>query len=152
MSEIGEITLFMDVDFNNSAFPQYLKKPVAEIVEDSKAKKKKRKKKKNDIPEEPIVFVDEEIMPPKTITAFYASTSNQVTHDHPDIDNTVFTYYLLKGMRGEADNGDKELTVAELYDYISKNVTDTTGKLYKDLPQVPQLFSSNPDRILYRLP
>ena len=52
----------------------------------------------------------------------------------------------------EADNGDKSVTVAELHDFISKNVQDTTAKLYADLPQVPLLFTSDPDRILYRLP
>lgn len=91
-------------------------------------------------------------MPPESITAFYASNTTQINYDHPDMDNTVFTYYLLRGLRGEADNGDKEVTVAELHNYISKNVSESTGKLYKDLPQIPQLFSSNPDRVLYRLP
>ena len=64
----------------------------------------------------------------------------------------MFTYYLLRGLRGEADNGDKSVTVAELHEFISKNVQDTTGRLYSELPQVPLLFTSDPDRILYRLP
>ena len=42
MEEVGEITLFMDVDFNNSAFQQYIVKTSAE-EEDPKAKKKKKK-------------------------------------------------------------------------------------------------------------
>ena len=45
MEEVGEITLFMDVDFNNSAFQQYIVKP-GDLVEDPKAKKKKRRKRK----------------------------------------------------------------------------------------------------------
>jgi uncharacterized caspase-like protein len=68
------------------------------------------------------------------------------------MDNGIFTYYLLRGMKGEADNGDKAITVSELHEYISKHVQDTTTKLYQDLPQVPQLFTSNPNRVLYRLP
>ena len=44
MPDVGEITLFMDVDFNNPAFVQNLEKKV-EIVE-KKGKKKKGKKKK----------------------------------------------------------------------------------------------------------
>ena len=151
MEEVGEITLFMDVDFNNSAFQQYIVKP-GEIVEDPKAKKKKKKKKKKGELETPIVVLPKEIMPPESITAFYASNITQITYDHPDVNNGIFTYYLLRGLRGDADNGDKNVTVAELHDYISKNVQDTTKKLYKDLPQVPQLFSSNPDRVLFRLP
>ena len=98
------------------------------------------------------MVLPKEIMPPESITAFYASNTTQLTYDHPDTENSIFTYYLLLGMRGEADNGDKEVTVAELHEYVLKHVQDTTKELYKDLPQVPQLFSSNPDRVLYRLP
>jgi len=115
-------------------------------------KKKKKKKKKKGEPEEPLVVLPKEIMPPESITAFYASNTTQLTYDHPDTENSIFTYYLLLGMRGEADNGDKEVTVAELHEYVLKHVQDKTKELYKDLPQVPQLFSSNPDRVLYRLP
>ena len=143
MEEIGEITLFMDVDFNNPAFEQNV---VKLEEEDPKKKKKKRKSK------EPDVLLSDKIKPPETITAFYASDVTQITYDHPDIPNGIFTYYLLKGLRGDADNGDKKVTIAELHTYISKNVKDTTSKLYQDLPQVPILFSSNSDRILYRLP
>ena len=32
------------------------------------------------------------------------------------------------------------------------SVEDTTKTLYKDLPQVPILFTSNPNRVLYKLP
>ena len=150
MPSVGEITLFMDVDFNNPAFDQNIVKVVKE-EDDPKSKKKKKKKKKGK-PEEPIVKLPMEIKPPEGITAFYASNTTQITYKHPDMDNGIFTYYLLRGMKGEADNGDKEVTVAELHDYISKHVQDTTSKLYQDLPQVPQLFTSNPDRVLYRLP
>ena len=72
-------------------------------------------------------------------------------HEHPDYKNGLFTYYLLKGLRGEADNGDKSLTVAELHNYVQKNVEDTTKALYNDLPQVPILFTSSPDRVICRL-
>jgi len=145
-NHVGEITMFMDVDFNNSAFAQHIVKTDAD--EENGKKKKKKKKKKGKLE----VVLPKEIMPPESITAFYASNTTQINYDHPDMDNTVFTYYLLRGLRGEADNGDKEVTVAELHNYISKNVSESTGKLYKDLPQIPQLFSSNPDRVLYRLP
>ena len=148
--EVGEITLFMDVDFNNAAFAQNIVKQ-SDIQEDPKKKKKKKKKKKGE-PEEPLVVLPKEIMPPESITAFYASNTTQLTYDHPDTENSIFTYYLLLGMRGEADNGDKEVTIAELHEYVLKHVQDKTKELYKDLPQVPQLFSSNPDRVLYRLP
>ena len=58
----------------------------------------------------------------------------------------------LYKLRGEADNGDKKLTIAELHSYVQKNVEDTTKALYSDLPQIPILFTSRPDRVICRLP
>ena len=49
-------------------------------------------------------------------------------------------------------NGDKKVTISELHNYVLKNVEDSTKTLYKDLPQIPILFTSNPDRVLYKLP
>ena len=45
-----------------------------------------------------------------------------------------------------------EITISELHNYVVKNVKDTTKTIYKDLPQVPILYTSTPDRVLYRLP
>ncbi|MBI89260.1 MAG: hypothetical protein CMG60_04160 [Candidatus Marinimicrobia bacterium] len=146
MPEVGNITVFMDVDFNNPAFTQNLEK----ISEDgAKKKKKKKKKKKTD---EPLMVLPKDIMPPKSITVFFASNTTQLAYDHPEQINSVFTHYLLKGLKGEADNGDKKITILELHNYVLKNVVDTTKALYKELPQVPILFTSNPERVLYKLP
>jgi len=57
-----------------------------------------------------------------------------------------------RGLKGDADNGDKVITVGELHDYIRKNVLDTTKNLYSNLPQTPQLYTENPNRVLLRLP
>ena len=66
MSEVGNITLFMDVDFNNPAFEQNIVKK-SDMVDDKKKKKRKKKKKQ---PEEPIVILPKELMPPAPITVF----------------------------------------------------------------------------------
>ena len=117
-------------------------------IRDSKKKKKKKKKQ----PEKPIVILPKELMPPAPITVFFASDINQLAYEHPDHESSMFTYFLLKGLKGEADNGDKIVTVSELHNYVMKNVEDTTKTLYKDLPQIPLLYTSNPDRVLYKLP
>ena len=93
-----------------------------------------------------------EITPPQSLTVFFASNTTQLAYEHPEHQNGLFTYYLLKGLRGEADNGDKKLTIAELHSYVQKNVEDTTKALYSDLPQIPILFTSRPDRVICRLP
>ena len=141
----------MDIDFNNKSFPQNIIKP-GDLVDDKKKKKKKRKKKKKGEPEIPTIVLPKEILPPKNITAFFAANTTQIAYDHPENSNSIYTYFLLKGLRGEADNGDKDLTIAELHDYVKKNVEEKTKTLFGELPQVPILFTSNPDRVLYRLP
>ena len=141
IDNIGDIFVFMDVDFNNSAFKQNLK--TAEV-------EKKKKKKKNE--EENKSVFPAELIPPKGITTFYAANTTEKSYDHPDAKNGIFTYYMLKGLRGDADNGDKVITVGELHNYILKNVHETTKTLYSSLPQTPQLFTENPDRVLLRLP
>ena len=116
-------------------------------------RRRKRKKEKKKGKEEPILSkFPKEIQPPSSITAFFASDINQLSYDSKESSNSIFTYYLLQGLKGAADNGDKEITVSELHDFVNKNVKDKTTQLYKDLPQTPLLYSSNPDRVLYRLP
>ena len=46
MPDVGDITLFMDVDFNNSSFTQNLVKASEEQEEGKKKKKRKRKRKR----------------------------------------------------------------------------------------------------------
>ena len=145
IDNIGDIFVFMDVDFNNSGFKQNFKS--AEL--DNPKKKKKKKKKKG---EELKPLFPAELIPPKGITTFYAANTTEKSYDHPDAKNGIFTYYMLKGLRGDADNGDKVITVGELHNYIRKNVLDTTKNLYSSLPQTPQLYTENPDRVLLRLP
>ena len=145
IDNIGDIFVFMDLDFNNSGFEQNLK--TAEL--DIPKKKKKKKKKKEEAPK--TVFPPE-LVPPKGITTFYAANTTEKSYDHPELENGIFTYYMLKGLRGDADNGDKAITVGELHNYIRKNVLGTTKNLYSSLPQTPQLFTDNPDRVLLQLP
>ena len=38
-------------------------------------------------------------MPPETITVFFASNTTQLAYDHPDYSSSMFTYYLLKGLK-----------------------------------------------------
>jgi hypothetical protein len=48
-----------------------------------------------------------------------SSRPNEYSQEKPDLPNSVFTYYLLKGLKGEADirrNG--VITLSEIYDYV----------------------------------
>ena len=63
-------------------------------------KKKKKKKKKKDEPEEPLVVLPKEIMPPQSITVFYASNTTQLAYEHPDYKNGLFYLLFIKGFEG----------------------------------------------------
>jgi Caspase domain len=52
-----------------------------------------------------------------------AGTEDQVATWYPDKGHSLFTYFFLKGMRGEADaNGDHEITSGELKAYLAEHV------------------------------
>jgi hypothetical protein len=53
----------------------------------------------------------------------------------------------MKGMRGDADaNGDNQITVGELGDYIKENVSEMAGML--DREQTPGLQTRNKGKVL----
>jgi formylglycine-generating enzyme required for sulfatase activity len=46
-----------------------------------------------------------------------------------ETENSLFTYYLVKGLEGEADtNGDGRITIDELYDYTYEKIVNITPK------------------------
>jgi uncharacterized caspase-like protein len=58
-----------------------------------------------------------------------ASGANEVAKEDPALGHGVFTYYLLKGLKGAGDaDGDGYVTVDEAYAYVSKTVPKATGQ------------------------
>jgi uncharacterized caspase-like protein len=58
-----------------------------------------------------------------------ASRANQVSQERDDLGHGVFTYYVLEGLNGKADqDGDGIITVDELYNYVSMKVPEATGQ------------------------
>jgi len=58
-----------------------------------------------------------------------ASGANEVSSEDEKLQHGVFTYFLLKGLRGKADTDkDGVVTVDEAYSYVSKNVPQATGQ------------------------
>lgn len=81
------------------------------------------------------------------ITVFSATSSNEISSSYPQNKHGLFSYFLMKGMQGEADaNNDKELTIQELFDYTKSNVSKTAGTL--DREQTPQLECLEPEKII----
>lgn len=62
------------------------------------------------------------------LTFFMSSRSDEFSLENQWLGNGFFTQALIKGLRGKADsNGDRKITVAELYQYIYRDVTKRTS-------------------------
>ena len=74
---------------------------------------------------------------PDKLNVFSASSNDQVSSGWPDKKHGLFTYYMLKGIQGSADNNnDKQVSYEELSNYIKLNVERQAGFL--DRKQNPQ--------------
>ena len=60
---------------------------------------------------------------PSNFTVLSASAPEQIASSSPDLKHGIFSYYLMKGMEGEADqNKDGAITVEEMQSYLSDSV------------------------------
>jgi uncharacterized caspase-like protein len=57
-----------------------------------------------------------------------SSKADETSLESSGLRQGVFSHFLIRGLKGEADaNKDHVVTVAELFDFINKNVRDYTG-------------------------
>jgi len=81
------------------------------------------------------------------VTVFSATSSNEISSSYPKNKHGLFSYFLMKGMQGEADeNNDNKITIQELFDFTKSNVSKTAGTL--DREQTPQLECLEPEKII----
>lgn len=73
-----------------------------------------------------------------------ASGSDQFASEFEQLGHGTFTYCILQAFSGEADSGDKKLTVKELDAYLQDKVPEITKK-YKGTPQYPSSYSYGND-------
>lgn len=80
------------------------------------------------------------------IAVFVSSRNNQTSIEDPTLKSGLFTYYLLQSLKGLGDsNQDRQITLKEMYDYVSKQVT------LHDSGQVPVMFGKfNPNLVIVR--
>ena len=85
-----------------------------------------------------IVKKDKAADLPPNFTLFSAAASNETAWSHPSLKHGLFSYWMMRGLSGEADmNGDNKLTNGELHTFISKKVQKTAITLgHKQHPQL----------------
>jgi uncharacterized caspase-like protein len=73
--------------------------------------------------EKPVALKLEANPFPANFTVISASANDQTSLSSPELKHGIFSFYLMKGMEGEADaNKDGKITVGEMQDYLSDKV------------------------------
>jgi len=95
------------------------------------------------------VFIEVDASMTGNVTVFSASSGSEISSAGPENKHGLFSYFLMKGIRGDADaNNDNQITVGELGNYIKENVSDMAGML--DREQTPGLQTLDREKILIR--
>jgi len=71
----------------------------------------------------PIALKSQPTTFPSNFTVISASQADQISSSSPELQHGIFSYYLMRGMEGEADlNKDGKITLNEIQAYLSENV------------------------------
>ena len=86
----------------------------------------------------------ENVNPGNNVLLFLSSRSNQDSYEDHALKNGIFTYYLLAGLRGDADaNKDSYITAKELFDFVNPKVKERTGGI-----QTPVMWGKFDERMI----
>ena len=81
---------------------------------------------------------------------FSSSQENEVSTWYDEQKHGLFTYYFLKGLRGNADeNGDKKITAKEMKNYLIKSVPYRARAL-KHIKQNPYITIKDPNYVIVK--
>jgi len=71
----------------------------------------------------PIALKSQPTTFPSNFTVISASQADQISSTSPELQHGIFSYYLMRGMEGDADlNKDGKITLDEIQKYLSENV------------------------------
>ena len=97
--------------------------------------------------------VENPIMASENATGFLAAGPKQVANWYPEKKHGMFTYFFLKGLKGEADlNSNRKVTVREMKRYLTderEGLPYWSGRVHQR-EQTPQVVSQTPGRVLVR--
>ena len=92
------------------------------------------------------IIADEQSEIPNNFTIFSASKLDQISSGLKEANHGIFSYYLMKGMEGNADsNKDKNITNGELLAYMDENISQKAAEQGRE--QNPSL-AGDPNKIL----
>lgn len=89
--------------------------------------------------------VDKQLFP-DNFTVITASRADQISSSSPELKHGIFSYYLMRGMEGDADaNRDGKITAGEMHGYLTEQVVKQAGM--QNRKQEPQL-TGDANRVL----
>ena len=92
--------------------------------------------------------VDDQGPVAKHITVFSSSSGEEVSSWYPEKQHSLYTYFFLKGIQGEADaDADRTTTVGEMQTYLEGTVT-YAAKRRNNRQQTPQVTAGRDERVL----
>ena len=98
----------------------------------------------------PIIILPKEKAAPDNVNVFSAATGSQISGAIKEKEHGLFTYFLLKGLSGDADlNKDKVVKLDELSQFVLKNVKENAAMNGRE--QTPELNSKN-NEVLVKFP
>ncbi len=74
------------------------------------------------------------------VVSLTASASNQISGVIDEQGHGAFTYFLLRGLNGDAKNGAGSVTLKSLHDYLAPRVQDAAKRANRD--QLPQIIAA----------
>ena len=91
-----------------------------------------------------IPSVEIPLLPREKSVIFTATTSKQIANGYKDKQHSLFTYFFLKALRGDAEaSGDARLTVSEISAYINKHVPRMSRRIHgSSREQTPQVIGN----------
>ena len=96
----------------------------------------------------PIRIVADEQETPDNFTIFTASNYDQTSGSIEEAKHGMFSYYLMKGLEGSADeNKDRKITNGELISYLKDNVSQ---EAFTQNRQQDPMLAGDPDKILIK--
>ena len=95
------------------------------------------------------VKVTDDLDIPNNFNIFSASQASQISSSMKKAKQGIFSYYLMKGMEGNADsNKDRNITNKEMHNYLQNKVSQKALEIYSR-EQLPA-FTGSPEKILWR--
>ena len=97
----------------------------------------------------PLKIIAEEGSIPNNVNIFSSSKIDQTSSTIKEAKHGIFSYYLMKGLQGEADqNKNQQITNYELSEYLKKYVGEEALKQNHD--QEPMLNTQKPNQVIMK--